>query len=301
MSSLLDSPKYPCSQTCDPAGEAAAELAAALVRSLFCGMRPDENRVAVFLAYSDETETGDRDGLFLTGGCVAPEDSWQHFARAWQSRVLNGPPKIPYLHMTEIRDGDWQKEQGLSIRDADDRVSEAVRVIRSTGGVSLISSEMSKRDLREGIQDMLKRKGEDIVRGVDQPDYLCFLAFCEFAVAHVYKTSPEVEKVNFVVSRKQKVTYHIGQFHEDLKKQIDPPLRALVGDLFPGDMTRMLPLQAADLVCWHCQRFLSGKADSADRMRLDKLGKNGYRHEYSRSDLEDMGVDLLRRIITKRT
>src|SRR5271168_134787 len=68
---------------------------------------------------------------------------------------------------------------------------------------------------------------------------------------HAAKKYPDVEKVNFVVSQKKRVSEHIIELHEMLKARIWPPLDALVGDLWPGDMETVLPLQFADVLCWH--------------------------------------------------
>src|ERR1700686_3067758 len=90
------------------------QLAEALIRSLFCGFRPGEKRMAVFVAYSDESGSGDARGQFLVGGYVASEQDWPYVAGAWQERVLDGPPRIPYLHMRECRNADWRQEVGVS-------------------------------------------------------------------------------------------------------------------------------------------------------------------------------------------
>jgi hypothetical protein len=36
------------------------------------------------------------------------------FAPAWQERVLDGRPQIPYLHVTEIRRREWHFRRGES-------------------------------------------------------------------------------------------------------------------------------------------------------------------------------------------
>ncbi len=258
--------------------------------------------MAVFVAYSDETETSEEDSRFLMGGYVASETDWPYFVRAWQSRVLDGPPAIPYLHMTEIRDGEWQQAHGLSLQDANERISEAVRVIRSTGGISFVTSEMVKKDLKEVVQPALRRIDERIIPGVDVADYMCFLAFAEFTIAELHANRPEVERVNFFVSKKQKVTHHIRRFHEDLRQQMPEPYKKLVGDLYPGDMVLVLPLQAADVLCWYSQRILSERDDAEDRRQIRKIGQTtGYRHVYTREDMEQFAANLVININASKT
>src|SRR5579862_4656280 len=81
-----------------------SSLASSLARSLFCGLRRQESRMAVFVSASDETAGRGQADLFFFGGWLGPEEDWSRFfVPAWQERVLDGPPKIPYLHMTDIR------------------------------------------------------------------------------------------------------------------------------------------------------------------------------------------------------
>src|SRR5258708_18243590 len=91
----------------DPSQCNMPEMAAALTRALFAGLKYGRDRVAVFLANSDESGTGDPRGEFLVAGYVAAEDYWGSFAERWQKRVLDGPPVLPYLHMHEIRPEAW--------------------------------------------------------------------------------------------------------------------------------------------------------------------------------------------------
>lgn len=71
--------------------------------------------MAIFVAASDESAGSDEHSLFLFAGWIGPEKDWsQFFVPAWQERVLDGPPRIPYLHMTEIRSKEFREKCGLS-------------------------------------------------------------------------------------------------------------------------------------------------------------------------------------------
>src|ERR1035441_8314627 len=111
----------------DEAPSRSAELAAALVRSLFCGLPNKERRMAIFVSFSDESETA---GFFHHAGLIAWEKEWDKvFVPAWQKYVLDRPPKIEYLHMTEIRSRAWREKRGLSPEEAELRVNAAVNLI----------------------------------------------------------------------------------------------------------------------------------------------------------------------------
>lgn len=106
------------------------DLAVSLVRSLFCGLPRMEKRVAVFVSASDESDGGNHRSKFWHGGWVAPEADWFNcFAPAWQERVLDAKPKIPFMHMTEIRDPGWRKEHGISWDEAQTKMDEAAILI----------------------------------------------------------------------------------------------------------------------------------------------------------------------------
>lgn len=210
--------------------------------------------MAVFTAFSDESGAQDPVGPFLVGGYVADVDTWPWLASAWQDRVLNSRPSIPYLHMIEIRRKRWQSEHGLTWLQAEEKVSTAISVIASTGGMSAIHSEISRGDLADALQ----ARGIKRQIGIDEPDYQCFIGYAYHVLREVRYRYPEAERVDFVVSRKGKITDHIKEFHEELKelvKQHNPELGTLVGRLIPDDMDGSPPLQAADVLCWHVRRL----------------------------------------------
>jgi len=257
--------------------------------------------MAVFVAFSDESAVGDSQGTFLMGGYVADEKRWPCIVEAWQDRVLNGPPKIPYLHMIEIRDGDWRKEFGITYNDTENRVSEAVRVMFSSGAVSAIGAHLRRGDLADTIQCRLRAEGQRIPVGLNEPDYLCFLAYARLCLGRIHEDHPDVERVDFVISRKKKVSQHIGTFHEHLKALLSPPLDGFAGHLMPGEMKDHLPLQMADLLFWHMQRHFAGKMSRVDENRLWYLGEaRGALHEITRGQLDQLADSFVTMVRTHK-
>ncbi len=54
--------------------------------------------MALFVVGTDESSGATHRNPFLRAGYIAPEKDWyEFFAPAWQERVLDGPPSIPYL------------------------------------------------------------------------------------------------------------------------------------------------------------------------------------------------------------
>jgi hypothetical protein len=59
--------------------------------------------------------------------------------------------------MTEIRDWNWQAEQGMRPGDAERRIDEAARVIRSTGGLCPVSFGLDKTEYDAILKSPFRR------------------------------------------------------------------------------------------------------------------------------------------------
>ncbi len=109
--------------------------------------------MAVFTSFSDEAETGSLSHFLVSGYIAEEKNTWSLLAGAWQERVLDGPPKIPYLHMTQIRNKEWRAKQGnlISIPDAESRIEAAVDLLSKCGGLLVATSEIKRADLKAAI------------------------------------------------------------------------------------------------------------------------------------------------------
>jgi hypothetical protein len=90
--------------------------------------------------------------------------------------------------------------------------------------------------------------------------------------------------VDFVVALNGNITQHIKTFHEDMRgwmQSRDPELAELVGELMPARMEDRLPLQVADVFCWHLRRQRDGFDDGAQSL----FYKRGFSHEWTKDDL----------------
>jgi len=57
-----------------------------------------------------------------------------------------------------------------------------------------------------------------------------------FWTAVVRLRHPNAEKVDFVVSRKKKITHYIAnEFQDEIRNQMDPEDREIMGDVIPGE------------------------------------------------------------------
>lgn len=255
--------------------------------------------MAVFVSGSDETSGKTQRDTFLLGGWLAPEPDWSHFfAPAWQERVLDGPPKIPYLHMTDIRSAKWRDQHGLSKLNADDRIDRAIRLIDTMPSLYPVGIRLDAGFLRDRFASVkvqtvrLKAKTRAF-----EPDFLCFLFYAWIALNYLKLFHPEAEKLDFIVERNGAVTKHIQDFHSTLAANLgalgDASLADLVGEIIPGGKDRV-PLQAADVLCWHTARARHPETmDSADRRRYSILARRkGSYQECTHEQISQMAKAL---------
>jgi hypothetical protein len=259
--------------------------------------------MTIFISASDEHSGSDGKGLFLFAGYVGPEPDWSRFfVPAWQARVLDGSPKIPFLHMTEIRSQEFRDKWGLSRLAADDRVDEAVSVIDTMGSFYPIAIEVDSSHLKNAFRESKLRRAEakQFEAKPFEPDYLCFLAYAHRVLDYVHEKHPHVEKVDFVVEQKSYITRYINEFHSNLAEALKSigrlDLGALVGALSVGDKDR-IQCQAADVLCWHAARFENAqevaRQDIPDARRYLKLrNRKGLWFNLSNDLLSQMAAAL---------
>jgi hypothetical protein len=216
--------------------------------------------MAVFTSFSDESTGQTERDNFIYAGWIGPEDDWaRFFTPAWDERVLAGPPRIPYLHMTEIRSREWREANGLTEADAENRIDQACVILDQLSNLQPIRIVVDAGDFRDEFRNtrVVQSTRKQFASSEFEPDYICFLGYTWAALKYLAEHHPEVAKLDFVVERKNKVTNYIQDFHAQLPDALaaleSPQLGRLVGELCPGGKDR-LPLHAADLLSWHCAR-----------------------------------------------
>lgn len=270
----------------------AQNLTAELVRSLFCGLPRLEKRVAVFVAASDERYSGGNcRNRFFYGGFMAPLADWTGpMAEQWEKNVLEGPPRIPYLHMTEIRRPEWRAKHGITRTQAERRVSAAFELIAETPSLTPIGVELNAGHLLDTFTKKIQVKSGG--GKVFAPDYLAFTSYAYCVLEFCGRKRPDAEKVDFIVERNNEVTKHIQEFHERLPDALASigleRLIPLVGEVIPGGKNRF-PLQAADVLCWYSQRFREQGLDEKNVRRYRTIAsREGLRLDLTNQDVTQL-------------
>jgi hypothetical protein len=210
--------------------------------------------------------------------------------------VLDGPPTIPELHMTEIRSWRWREEAGISYNDAEERVAEAVRVIFSTGSLDAVASVIKRSVLHQVFPkqtDPKKKKQASL----DTPDYVCYMAYILLTLLRVRKLHPDAAKVNFVFAEKEETKKGMKLVVDGARLFLAakaPEVAKLFGDFLPDIPEKEIPLQAADLICWHLQCNYRGGFPRTDENRMWYLLKerDGDLHVWTKETLDEI-ADVL--------
>lgn len=223
------------------------------VRSVVCGLADKERLLAVFLAASDESHGS---GSARYGGFTLSVSDWSEwFAPAWEQMVLAGPPRIPHLHMTEIRSEEWRASWGLTRLDADRRVEAAVDVICGMGKLYPVTSDLSlelEQLFKRTLKPYLRHLGTDIVSADD-------LNFVWYALTVLHSVpqwfdDENVERVDFIVESNGRHTARLLRLHQALPEFLKTigrdELVPFVGG-FSSGRKESVPLQAADVFLWH--------------------------------------------------
>lgn len=248
-----------------------------------------------FMCGLDESYGRNNRQKFFMGGFVAPETEWSaSFTPAWEMRVLSGPPRIPYLHMTDIRSRKWREKFGLSKIDADDRVDAAIDIISKGRNLSPIGIDIDGGEARDRFSGMRVVHPTGGNAPLD-PDYICFLGYSYLVLSLIAHTYGDAEKVDFIIETNGRATKYIQAFHSGLSNCLSAlglsDLARLVGELIPSGKEHAL-LQAADLLCWHTARPKENM-DELDIRRYSKLGrKTGMRAEMNGDFLVELAAAL---------
>jgi hypothetical protein len=204
--------------------------------------------------------------------------------------------------MTEIRNEEWRQTLRLAFNDSEERIAEAIRVIMSSGGLCAVVSKMLRSHFQNTLQQKFKGHNLKLPRGLDQPDYLCYVGYLQRLLIHIYNTRPEATRVDFVVAKNGKLTRYLEEFQRDVKDLVGPPLDQLVGTFTPGSMPYEPGIQAADFLLWHMQRYFARTMSLRHEFNLALLGDtSGVLQEYSEADMQVLGERLVTRALESKT
>jgi hypothetical protein len=237
--------------------------------------------LSVYVSYSDESSVMDGKGQFIIAGVVADERYWPTFSRRWAEEILDTVPKIPYVHMIDLRSKEWRYEHGLCWEQQLQKVNQAIKIICEEKSVGVFMGSMPEARWT-AFKNRVEAEGTSIGRHKGLADYPCFTTYVTAVLNQVaYDLQGHLQKISFVVSRKRYASHYL---QTDVKTAIDrklkadhPELAIFFGDIIPLSMEDHPPLQAADVVCWHLNRAYAEKLEGSeiDSANTKRLGDKG--------------------------
>jgi hypothetical protein len=238
-----------------------------------------EERVSRYIAFSDESGSGDGRGQFLVAGYVAKEADWPEFSRQWQEQILDPPPTIPYVHVVELRSAWWREKHGISKTQAIQKLEDAVKLVTGCPAISPYLGTLPEVAYRKA-RTWFEKKGFKVKKRHGLADSPCFAAFAMAIVHDIAVHRPDVSKIVFNISRKQYVEnllrFDVRDALIQYFEEFNSELAKLVGDVVPLSMEEHKPLQAADLLCWHLQRLLSNAVGPEEEANVKLFQERGY-------------------------
>ena len=236
----------------------------------------------VYVSYTDESQSADqKSGKFLIAGYVANKDKWPEFSKRWHEEVISSKPSIPYLHMVDIRSESWRIRNGLTRAEADEKVRRAITIIAQSDYIDGYCTHVSEHAYNKLLYVM--ESNDSAMAAKSRVDYLCFGAYAGVLIKKLAGEHLDLQKVIFSISRKKGVSHHLEHsFHDAIQEMLEqrhPDKASFLGDVLALNMPDHMPLQAADVLCWHLQRrFNKLKPADPDTMKnIETLLKTGIR------------------------
>jgi hypothetical protein len=276
--------------------------------SLLMGLPHWDSRMSLFIIASDESPGKDMNSRLFYGGYMAPASVWRNeFAAAWQSRVLSGPPEIPFLHMVDIRSEKFRQRFGLSREDADRRIDAAIDIICRCPSLQPVTVSASGAAFEQFIHGRfrwlekvsMKSPDSQLATLVKRPDFSVWVQFAIAALVIADTKFDNVEQLDFYVEQNGRLTGVLQYINDELQtvlaagKANRPDLAEMIGT-FTAVPKESFYTQPADVLCWHMQRQACGLLDADDRRRYDQLmGIDGCHQVWSDEQIAESAARIM--------
>ena len=139
--------------------------------------------MALFTLACDESWGKPEQGMFYRAGLLAPEEDFaNYFIPAWRERVLNAPPSIPFLHLTQIYNAEWATKHRLGRVGANDKVAAAIGVMAQLGSVYLLAGRIPAKYAETAFQQVKVEVDSGEPPRDFHPEFPLFTSFVRAAI-----------------------------------------------------------------------------------------------------------------------
>jgi hypothetical protein len=201
-----------------------------------CGFTADVMRRRLILTLKVFIDESGKDGpVFVMGGFIARAEQWAAFNEEWQA-ILESPPRTDAFHMAQAK---WAGQ--------DSKLPKLVEVIKRHA-ITGIAVTVFNEDYAKAF------KGK-IASRMDRPYFVIFYWIIVSACFWQLENNLD-EKMDFVFDEQDDMAPFIQSILGSLISEGPPEIKSRVGVLpvYANDR-HVLPLQAADILCWCLRRF----------------------------------------------
>jgi hypothetical protein len=244
-----------------------------------------ENQIMAMYAYVDDSGSEPSQPLYVLGGLILPEETWEIFSGDWKY-VLHVEPRIEYFKASEV----WDRRKGpfrdLTTKQRSNRVDALADLISVYRPLSI--STRVEWPVFKQFADRYKLDDE-----FNDPYFFLFFALIG-QVAVLSTKQPKFANTNFVFDEQGRVGVHARLWYLLFRKHLTDRIQSLLGE-WPetGDEKKIMPLQGADLFAWYQRRSVLGNLGHESHQRIWGLFKDlQYSTVLEEEHLERIALDL---------
>ncbi len=210
--------------------------------------------------YTDESDSGDRAGVSVVAGFVAPVDYWLKFSDDWET-VRQDEPSIPFYRMNSLRSPEWLAQHNLT-RDAARRKTDEFSKLITGSELWSVRAIMLQKDFFEIIRSRLSDRAAKTTDYVwlTSPYYFLLVDIFGLCIRRMKQHQlRDASKIDFFVDENGKISKHAQSLFFGMKQTGDECQRQLMGTCAPLDDKETPALQAADMFAGHVRQILQGR------------------------------------------
>lgn len=220
-------------------------------------------------AYVDDSGSDPQSPVYVLGGLVLPEDTWEYFSGDWKG-VLHRHPPVEYSKASEIWDRTKGPFRGLSDPQRMAKV-EAFADVIATYYTLAISCRLEWSVFKKF------REENRIEPELDDPYF--FLFFGIIGQMTLFSYEQNSSRVNFVFDQQNKIGANVNAWYSVVLSRATDRLRYNLGEKWPtfADEKKEIPLQGADLFAWYERRNVLGSLGHEGHVRVwNTISQNHY-------------------------
>lgn len=215
--------------------------------------------MAIF-AYVDDSGSDPSQPLYVLGGLMLPEDTWEIFSADWK-HVLRSEPGIDYFKASEV----WDKDKGpfkeFTTKQRSAKVDALADIISTYKPISI--STRVEWSVFKAFSERYKLDDD-----LNDPYFFLFFSLISQVVL-LGEDNGRLANVNFVFDGQGRVGFHARLWYSVLYNHCTDGVRALLG-AWPdtGDEKEEIPLQGADMFAWYQRRSVLGNLGHESHQRI---------------------------------